>query len=433
MSSNSPTPSGAGRSVLIVGFCCLAAMGEGFDLQAPGVTLPVLGPLFKLATGEGHGFVAGFLSQKSLFLSMSTFGLMLGAMIGGRTSDLIGRKGVTVTSVALFALMSAVTAQSGNATMLLWARFLTGLGLGGALPNLIAIATESVSPARRNTAVGVLYASLPAGGALVSLSSYAFATPEHWRIIYYLGGMVPILAVPGLILSVRDAKPAADRLAAPKPSIGFALFGEGRAPRTLVLWTCFFFALITQYILLGWLPTLLISKGLPKPEASIVQIGLNLFGAAGSVVTGLLIDRPGRARTTALIFLATIVAIAILAGAPASLGVSFVVGSLLGFALSGTQAIAYALAPGAYPKPVRGTGVGFAVAVGRVGSAIGPLLAGAMLGAGAPPAKVLALLIPMMALSGFAAWWISRSTPPVGQVAVDGDGDAAALAMADAR
>jgi AAHS family 3-hydroxyphenylpropionic acid transporter len=318
---------------------------------------------------------------------------------------------VTVASVGLFALMSVFTAQASSTPMLLWARFLTGLGLGGALPNLIAIATESVAPARRNTAVGFLYASLPAGGALVSLSSYVFATPEHWRIIYYLGGLVPILAAPGLILGVHDAKPAATAKAASNASIGFALFGQGRAPRTLILWVCFFFALITQYILLGWLPTLLISKGLPKADASIVQIGLNLFGAAGSVVTGLLIDRPGRATATALIFLATIVSIAVLAGAPATLAISFTVGSILGFTLSGTQAVAYALAPGEYPRPVRGTGVGFAVAAGRVGSAIGPLLAGAMLGAGAPPTRVLGLLVPMMAVAGLAAWWISRAPP----------------------
>ncbi|MDB5459782.1 MAG: major facilitator superfamily 1, partial [Caulobacteraceae bacterium] len=126
MSSSTSTPASGNRSILIVAFCCLAAMGEGFDLQAPGVTMPVLGPLFKLAAGEGKGFIAGFLSQKSLFLSMSTFGLLFGAMIGGRAADLVGRKWVAVTSVTLFALLSVITAHSTSAQMLLWARFFTG-------------------------------------------------------------------------------------------------------------------------------------------------------------------------------------------------------------------------------------------------------------------------------------------------------------------
>jgi AAHS family 3-hydroxyphenylpropionic acid transporter len=421
----SPKTAGGGRAAWIVAFCCLASMGEGFDLQAPGVTMPVLAPLFHLATGEGGGFIGGFFSQKSLFLSMSTFGLMLGAMIGGRASDLIGRKWVTVISVALFAGLSAVTARSTSADMLLWARFFTGLGLGGALPNLIAIATESVSPGRRNTAVGFLYASMPTGGALVSLSSYAFANPEHWRTIYYLGGLVPLLAIPGLILGVPRLKAAAHERV-PKPSVGLALFGEGRAGRTLILWLCFLFALITQYILLSWLPTLLISKGLPRPDASIVQIGFNVFGAMGSVATGILIDRPGRPTTTALVFLAGIAALAILAVAPASLGVSVIVGSLVGCAISGTQTIVYALAPGAYPTRVRGTGVGFAVAAGRIGAATGPLLAGAIIGSGAGPAKVLGLMVPLMVLAGLCAWHISRTTRRTDTFATDAD--AAALA-----
>ncbi len=418
MASNA-TAAGGGRAAWIVAFCCLASVGEGFDLQAPGVTMPVLAPLFHLTTGQG--FISGFFSSKSLFPSMSTFGLMFGAMIGGRISDLIGRKWVTVISVVLFSLLSAITAQATSADMLLWARFFTGLGLGGALPNLLAIAAENVPPGRRHTAVGCLYASMPVGGALVSLSSYALANPAHWQTIYYLGGLVPLLALPGLILGVPDLKPLAQRAAAAKPSVGLALFGEGRASTTTILWLCFLFALITQYILLNWLPSLLISKGLPRPEASIVQIGFNVFAAVGSVLTGIMIDRPNRSTTIALVFLAGIIALAILAGAPASLGVSFVVGSLVGCAISGSQTVAYALAPGVYPTYVRGTGVGFAVAAGRIGAATGPLLAGAILGSGAGAGAVLGVMIPLMVLAGFCAWHVSRTTRPSGAYAADAE------------
>jgi AAHS family 3-hydroxyphenylpropionic acid transporter len=409
---------GGSKAGWVVAFCCLAAMGEGVDLQAPGVTLPVLGPLFHLASGEG--FVAGFFSQKSLFLSISTFGLMIGAMIGGRASDLVGRKWVTVVSVALFGLLSALTGRSTSVEMLLWTRFLTGLGLGGALPSLIALAAETVAPRRRNTAVGCLYASMPAGGALVSLSSYAFANPGHWPYIYYLGGLVPALALPGLILGLPNLPPASSQRAASKPSISLALFGEGRAGRTSVLWLCFFCALVTQYIILGWLPTLLIAKGLTRPEASIVQIGFNAFSAMGSVVTGILIDRPSRATTTALVYLGAILALSALAAAPASLGLSLAVISLVGVTIGGTQTIAYALAPGVYPTPVRGTGVGFAVAAGRFGAAIGPLLAGAIMGAGAGAIGVLGVMVPLMVVAGVCAWRISRTTGPRAGLTADG-------------
>jgi AAHS family 3-hydroxyphenylpropionic acid transporter len=417
---------GMSRGAWIVAFCCLASLAEGVDLQAPGVTMPVLGPLFHLGTGEGGGFVAGFLSQKSLFLSMSTFGLMFGAMIGGRLSDLIGRKWVMVLSVAVFGVFSAVTAQSTNADMLLWTRFLTGLGLGGCYPNMIAIAVENVSPQRRNTAVGVLYSFMPVGGATVSLASYALATPAHWQMIYYIGALLPLIALPGIIFGVPNHKPLKDRKEK-KPSLGFALFGEGRATRTSILWLAFLSALVTQYILLSWLPSLLISKGLPKPDASLAQLAFNVFAVPGAIITGILIDRPGRSTTTALAFLSVIIALGVLAVAPATLSVSLAVAGLAGLTMSGSQAICYAMAPACYPTYVRGTGVGFAVAFGRIGAAIGPLLAGAMIGAGLPATAVLSVMAPLMVVSGICVWWISRTTEKVPKFA---EADAAALANA---
>src|SRR3569833_2715235 len=165
------TSSAYSRGAWVVAACCLASRGEGIDLQAPGVTMPVLAPLFHLTTGEG--FWGGFIGTKGLFASMSTFGLFFGAMIGGRLSDLIGRKWVLVGSVALFGVFSALTVLSTDANMLLWMRFLTGLGLGGCYANMIAISVENVAPERRNTAVGVLYSAMPIGGATVSFAAYS--------------------------------------------------------------------------------------------------------------------------------------------------------------------------------------------------------------------------------------------------------------------
>src|SRR3569833_4187861 len=100
------TSSAYSRGAWVVAACCLASLGEGIDLQAPGVTMPVLAPLFHLTTGEG--FWGGFIGTKGLFAAMSTFGLFFGAMIGGRLSALNGRKWVLVGSVALFGIFSAI-------------------------------------------------------------------------------------------------------------------------------------------------------------------------------------------------------------------------------------------------------------------------------------------------------------------------------------
>jgi AAHS family 3-hydroxyphenylpropionic acid transporter len=394
----------------------MAALGEGFELQTPGVTMPVLAPLFHLATGQG--FIGGFFSSKALFASMSTFGLMVGAVIGGRASDLIGRKWVTVVSVVLFAAFSAATAHAPNADLLLWARFCTGLGLGGALPNLLAIVTENVSAERRNAALGSLYACIPGGGALAGLSSYKFH--DHWQTIYYIGALVPLLSLPGIVFGVPNLKPLAKRKD-DKPSIGLALFGEGRAVTTLVLWLGFLFSLMTSYVLLSWLPSLLISKGLPREQASIVQIGFSVMGVVLSLGTGFLIDRPSRPISIGLVFLSGIVVCAALSVAPATFVVSLILGSLAGGTIAAAQSVVYGLAPASYPLHVRGTGVGFAVALGRSGAALGPLLAGAILGTGAGPATVLGVLVPMVILAGICSLYVDRVTRPVRPLAAQSE------------
>jgi AAHS family 3-hydroxyphenylpropionic acid transporter len=389
----------AGRTVAL---CGLVAAFEGFDLQAAGVAAPRLAPFFQMTP-----------DQLGWFFSASTFGLMLGAAVGGRLSDWMGRKRVLILSVLLFGLFSIATGLSDGVEGLLLFRFLTGVGLGGALPNVIALVAENTSQARRFTSLGVLYAGLPTGGSLASLVT-VFGGGEDWRLVFFAGGFAPVLCVPLLMLFLPDSRQFAEAKAkdAPRLGLGAALFGEGRATRTLVLWVGFFFALLTMYILLNWLPTMLVSKGLTRPEASMVQIGFNVAGAIGSVVTGLLMDSMPRRLVTPVTFVLTIVCIYFLSIAPGTFGVSLVAGALIGATVSGTQAILYALAPGAYPTAARGGGVGVAVSVGRFGSAAGPLLAGLLLAAGQSPRQVLFVLLPALAVAGVGAFVVALSSNP---------------------
>jgi len=138
----------------------------------------------------------------------------------------------------------------------------------------------------------------------------------------------------------------------------------------------------------------------------------NLLSVAGAIIAGMLIDRPAQRSASIIgVFGAGIVALVILAAAPAQMPLSLAVAGLVGLTVSGSQAIMYALSPGIYPTYVRGTGVGFALAVGRIGSATGPLLAGAMLGSHLGPTQVLEVMAPLMMVAGLCAWWIGRSTP----------------------
>jgi AAHS family 3-hydroxyphenylpropionic acid transporter len=338
----------------------------------------------------------------------STCGLMRGAALGGRLSDRFGRKGVLIGAIAVFGAMSVCTALAPNVGMLLLFRFLTGVGLGGALPNLVALVAENTAPERKNTYIGALYAALPTGGSLVSLISL-FGGAENWQLVFHVGGFAPLLCVPLLWLFLPESR----QLKAEKAARGaggqgrqgfvFALFQENRAIRTLLLWASFFLALVTMYILLNWLPTLLVERGLSRPEASVVQIVFNVCGASASVLTGILMDRFTTVTVVLISFVAAALGLVLLAVAPAQIGISLIVGGVVGATVSMTQALLYALSPSNYPTKVRGTGVGSAVSAGRLGSAVGPLMAGALLGSGAAPQEVLGVLIPTIAIAGAAA------------------------------
>lgn len=401
-SSTGDRPALSGAAWLTLLLCVLVGVAEGFDLQAAGVAAPRLAPVFGLEP-----------SALGLFFSSATFGLMFGAMMGGRLSDRFGRKPALVFSVAVFAVMSVLTGLSPNYETLVAARFLTGVGLGGAMPNLIALVAESVPPSRRSLAVGALYASMPLGGATSSIASVFLSSgPESWRWIFYLGGIAPAILVPLLILVLKDTKPAAPAAvetgAEDRPSVLSVLFGGGRAVNTVTLWGGFFLGLLVLYLLLNWLPTLLVGRGLERSDASMVQLAFNIAGVGGCLLAGLLMDGSRRTAAALGVFGLGALSLALLAGAPASVFVSILIGLLLGATMNGAQAVLYGLAPSAYPAHARGTGIGSAVAFGRLGSAAGPLLAGLLVGLGLGAGQIMLVLVPIMLAAGALAAVLAR-------------------------
>jgi len=196
-----------GHAVATIVCCVLAVFCEGIDLQAAGVAAGGIIPEFKPSPG-----------QLGNFFSASTTGLFFGALIGGRLSDSIGRKRVVLASIVLFGLFSLLTALAPDMQMLYWARLLTGLGLGGALPNLIALVNECSAPDRRSANVALAYSGAPFGGAVASLISMSIAAP-HWRLIFIAGGVAPLIVAPIMMAKLRES-PAFERLRAEKAVVG---------------------------------------------------------------------------------------------------------------------------------------------------------------------------------------------------------------------
>ncbi|WP_137131718.1 3-(3-hydroxy-phenyl)propionate transporter MhpT [Rhizobium sp. FY34] len=385
MQSDTHLRMGGGRALTLA---FLAAVIEGFDLQAAGVAVPKLAPAFGLTP-----------AQIGLFFSSATFGLILGALGGGRVADAWGRRAGLVLSLLTFGIFSAATAFASTYEQLLILRFLTGVGLGGALPNLVNIAAESVDPSRRGRAVSIMYAGVPLGGAIASGVAMLGLHGGDWHSIFLVGGIMPIILAP-FVHSMLPPLAVVKGQARSAAAAVSAVFAHGTFVRTLALWVSFFLGLLVVYLLLNWMPQLLVARGLERNDASLVQLLFNVGGIAGSLIGGRMLDRSRPGLPVALSFAAAAAALLMLGLLPANVGLMLIGGTLVGAAILCMQAILYGVAPQCYAFEIRGTGVGLAVAVGRLGSIAGPLYAGFLVARGSTPSDVMFALVPITILAG---------------------------------
>jgi len=371
---------------IVIALCFAVAIPEGYDLQAIGVAAPRLIPALHLAKAEtGWTF------------SASLFGLIVGAMIGGWLADRVGRRPVLVGSVAAFGLFSLATVLSTDFDSLFLWRLTTGLGLGGAMPNLIAMAREISSPQRRALTSSMMFAALPVGGAGAAL--FARYGAHDWRDIFVLGGIVPLVLAALVAWKLPETRPPGAARATPDRNSLHALFAQGRAPVTLALWAAFILTNIIVYLLLNWLPTLAVAKGLGASSALFTSVGFNLGGIAGALLLALAVDALGPRAPMAAGYgglVAVMIALAFAHGfAPIVL-----LSAAGGFLALGVQYILYGLTPTYYAAVTRGTTAGAAVGVGRVGSILGPLVGGSLLGAGASASAVAFAMAPVALAAG---------------------------------
>ena len=385
------------RAWLTVSLCCLAAVAEGFDIQSMGVAAPGMAPALHLTRDQlGPAF------------SASTVGLLFGAILIGALADRVGRKWALIGSLAVFGAFSLATPYAPDLTSLLVIRLLAGLGLGGAMPNFVALAGESVSDRRRAQFVAISGAAMPLGGAVAA----AVAGALPWRAVFQVGGGWPLALAAVMALALPEsAKFVAARASAVRTNPFEALFGGGRAISSLLLWTAAFCALLVLFLMLNWLPLLLAAKGVRKPDAAIVQLLFNLGGAAGALAVAWLFYGRRRAATMAVWFGGMAVSVALLAVCPPTLALSAIAGLAAGAFVSSTPTALYALASDFYAVEIRATGLGGVIGVGRIGGILGPLLAGALLAGGKDTTGVL-MALPTFILAGALATFLALPRRP---------------------
>jgi len=352
--------------------------------------------------------------------SASLFGYMLAALAMGPIADRWGRKWPIIFSTFTVAVFSIVTARATSFNELMVFRFLTGLGIGGAIPNVVALASEYAPKRLLSVLVAILFCGIPLGSMLCGLVSSAMLSTWGWQWVFYVGGIVPtvlslvlIFALPEsvqfMVVRGRDSRKITKLLARISPEnaaapAGFSaaaqqkvhegvpvrqLFTEGRSAGTILLWIPNFMNLLLMYFLISWLPTLLTESGM-SVSAGVVAISFyNFGGVVGSFVEGWLINRFGACLILPAEFGLCALFIGSLAAVSGSFTLVIAIAFILGFQVTGAQAGLNVSSARFYPTSIRATGVGWSLGIGRVGSVVGPLVAGHLRSAGWKPLQIL--------------------------------------------
>ena len=412
--------------------CGLVLLLDGFDTQAMGFLVPPIAEELGLP-----------LSAFGTVLSAGLFGLMLGAMSSGPIADRWGRRWAIIVSSVVFGTFSLVTPQADSISELVTLRFLTGLGLGGAMPNVVALASEYAPKRLQPILVTVIFAGMGGGAVLASLVGGALIPIWGWRSVFYVGGILPIALALLLVkvlpesvrfLTARGGDPrrvdaiirriapdlAGVPMSAPAPSrhTGIAvthLFTEGRTAGTLLLWVPFFMNLLILYFILSWLPSLLRQAGMPISAGITAVLSFSIGGIAGTIVQGPLMKTVGVFPAIVGEFLASLALVVLASVIFANFQVMMAVTFILGITVQGAQAGINALSAMYYPTVIRSTGVGWALGIGRVGSIIGPIIGGIMLSRQWTPQQIfMAGAIPAFcaAAAVVASGWLQGGASP---------------------
>ncbi|MGO1627749.1 MAG: MFS transporter [Microbacterium sp.] len=418
----------------IVACAVLLNANDGFDVAAMSfVSLNV----------ENEFGLSG--SVLGTVISATLVGMAIGAVVIGRLADVLGRRWTVVGSAALSTIGMFLAASSQDVVQLgIW-RVLTGLGVGGILASITVITSEYSSARWRGLAIGVYSAGYGVGAFLGGLAANGLQAEFGWRSVFFVGASVSVLIVIALALITPEsvqflvtrrpkyADKALTRIAA---RVGYdparatlaqqidesaptaaksglsELFSRKVIVATVLLWVAFFTVMFGFYFVNSWTPRLMTEAGMTQEQGVYIGMALAIGGTIGSVLYGVIAARVEREKLLLAFLLISAGTIIVFVLSTALLTIAMVLGVLVGLLVNGCIAGMYSVAPTRYATSARGTGVGAALAVGRVGAILAPILGGAMLDSGWTLVMLYSSAAIMLVVGAVAVVFLRRIPEP---------------------
>ena len=344
----------------------LTVVFDGVDNQLLGVSIPTIMKEWSVPR-----------SAFSPVVSVGLVGMMLGGGAAGIAGDRFGRRTALLSSMAVFGTTTLGIAFVHTTGSLAVLRFLAGVGLGGALPNAATLAAEFVPRSRRALAVTITIVCVPLGATIAGLLGSVVLARAGWRLLFLIGGATP-LGFAGLLCYLLPESPSylarlSTRRSGPADDARIArLFQPDVRRDTIALWGSFMSCLLAVYLGFSWLPSVLTGAGFTPAVASNGITAFNLGGVAGALAGGLAISRVGSRAAMLAMTAGAIAGTAALSLMTIDAGMArlplFALLTLSGGLINAVQVTMYALATNVYASAIRATGVGVAIAVGRLGA-----------------------------------------------------------------
>ena len=389
----------------MVAACMLISVSEGFDLATVGLAGP--GMIRDLALTR---------SEFGLTATVMMAGFFVGSASGGILGDRFGRRRLVIIGLAIVSVFSFLTSQAQDLGGLVLVRFLTGLGVGAVFPNLITLAAASVPAGARGRAITLTNCGGSIGG-LAGAALLAFGGPDlSWRTFFLIGAIAPLLIIPVTIWVLpRDIKLDPRSVALPKPT--YVLFGEGRTLLTTALWVANFLTAFMFYMITNWAPALLAERGLGTATLGAANAALSVSAMIGALSLAFLLDKRQRRLPFFLAYGGMLIAFAAFAFAGTSV-MAIASMALIGLTVMGGLLLLYAITPMLYPDAGKSTGMGWAVAIGRIGAVVSPWAVGLALDSGLGQRDLVWVMAPAIVVAGLAGLLAvslgAKTLPPAG-------------------
>jgi AAHS family 4-hydroxybenzoate transporter-like MFS transporter len=418
-----------GFQVGIFILCGLCLIMDGFDVQALGYLAPAIIKDWHLAP-----------AQMGVVLSAALFGILVGSIVFSTIADRIGRRPVLVVATFFFAFVTLMTARAQSLNELRLLRFIAGIGLGGIMPNAVALVGEYTPRRLRVLMVLVVTNGFNVGAVIGGLLSAWMVNDVGWRPVFYVGGAIPLVigtlmffwlpeSLQFLVLRGNAAAKIAKWVKRIDPTAQvdaltnfivheekgkgvpiLHLFMGGRAVGTTLLWIINFMNLINLYFMASWLPTIVsasFSGRIPQLVGTTLQVG----GVIGTLAFSWFISRWGFIPVLATAFVTASISILLIGQPGLALTLLFMVVFVAGFCVVGGQGAVNALSAAYYPTDLRSTGVGSGLGVGRIGGIVGPTIVGILRGAGWMPREIFyTAAVPALisAIAMFSLRWVMK-------------------------